>query len=145
VELDALIERYHDALLVLTGGDAEPLKAMWSHEDDVTLSNPWGPTRRGTSDAVAGMEFAASNFRDGTPRSEPHERLALFVSDELALLVENEYWRMKVRGADEPSDVDLRVTSAFRREDGAWKVIHRHADPITRPNPAGVIGYQPDP
>lgn len=34
-------------------------------------------------------------------------------------------------GHDQPGDLALRVTHLFRREDGAWKLIHRHADPIT--------------
>lgn len=24
----------------------------------------------------------------------------------------------------------IRVTSIFRREDGAWRLVHRHGDPI---------------
>jgi ketosteroid isomerase-like protein len=31
--------------------------------------------------------------------------------------------------------VSVRVTSVFRREDGEWKLLHRHADPITAPRP----------
>jgi ketosteroid isomerase-like protein len=25
----------------------------------------------------------------------------------------------------------LRVTHAYRREDGEWKIVHRHADPLS--------------
>jgi ketosteroid isomerase-like protein len=48
-------------------------------------------------------------------------------------LVEIERFETKVAGADEISPVALRVTSVFRREDGGWKLLHRHADPITAP------------
>jgi hypothetical protein len=31
------------------------------------------------------------------------------------------------------------VTSVLRPEAGAWKVVHRHADPITTPRPARSV------
>jgi ketosteroid isomerase-like protein len=31
------------------------------------------------------------------------------------------------------------VTSIFRREDGTWKLVHRHADPITAPQSAESV------
>jgi SnoaL-like domain len=42
---------------------------------------------------------------------------------------------MKVGGAEEMVRVALRVTTIFRREDDGWKVVHRHADPITDRQP----------
>ena len=38
-----------------------------------------------------------------------------------------------------PDVYAVRVTTVFRREDGAWKVTHRHADPITGPRPAKSV------
>jgi ketosteroid isomerase-like protein len=29
-----------------------------------------------------------------------------------------------------PRPWSLRVTQVYRREGGAWKVVHRHADPL---------------
>jgi ketosteroid isomerase-like protein len=55
-----------------------------------------------------------------------------------------ERWKAKVGGREDISDFDLRVTTTFRREDGAWKIVHRHADPITRPNPEGPLGRPGD-
>jgi ketosteroid isomerase-like protein len=33
----------------------------------------------------------------------------------------------------------VRVTSVFRLEVGSWKLVHRHADPITTPRPAESV------
>jgi hypothetical protein len=33
----------------------------------------------------------------------------------------------------------LRVTSLFRFERGVWKLVHRHADPITTPRSAASV------
>ena len=36
---------------------------------------------------------------------------------------------------DELTLFALRVTMIFHPEDGQWKLVHRHADPITTPHP----------
>jgi ketosteroid isomerase-like protein len=48
------------------------------------------------------------------------------VSGELAYMAHREHTRTSVDG--EPREYTLRVTQVYRREDDAWKVVHRHAD-----------------
>lgn len=41
---------------------------------------------------------------------------------------------------DKPAPIALRVTHIFRKEDGVWKLVHRHADPlIGKTAPATVL------
>lgn len=48
-----------------------------------------------------------------------------------ALLVEVERHNVRMAGGREIVPLALRVTTVFRPEDGTWKVLHRHANPIT--------------
>jgi ketosteroid isomerase-like protein len=50
-----------------------------------------------------------------------------------------ERYRAKVGGVEDISPVDLRVTSILRPEDGTWKIVHRHANPITTAQPAESV------
>lgn len=54
-------------------------------------------------------------------------------------LFEQEHWETKVGARDEPSPFDLRVTSTFRLQDREWKLVSRHADPLTTPHPDGPL------
>jgi ketosteroid isomerase-like protein len=53
------------------------------------------------------------------------------VTPELAYVVRVERARAKVGGREDIAPIALRVTSIFRPEEGTWKVVHLHADPIT--------------
>jgi ketosteroid isomerase-like protein len=61
------------------------------------------------------------------------------VTRDLAFTLEIERFEAKIAGSDEFSPVALRVTSIFRLEDGSWKLLHRHADPITTLLPAQSV------
>ena len=82
------------------------------------------------------MNHAISQFREGEPTR--FERISEFVGTELAY-VELERTRVKIGGSNELSPIALRVTTVFRLDDRAWKVIRRHADPITAPRPIKSI------
>lgn len=132
-DLMAVMEKCHAGLGELVKGDPEPFKRMWSNRDDVSLGNPFGPFVRGWKQAASTMERASSNYRDG--QIVGSETVSTFGTPDLVCLVEVERYRAKVGGREDLVPIELRVTSVFRLEDGSWKVVHRHADPITTPQP----------
>ena len=131
MEFDEAAEAQSQAMKAIVRGDSEPAKAMYSRAEDVTLANPWGPTVRGRQSIEDMLDFVGTMFRDGECLGI--ERLAAYVDQNVATIVENERWRARVRGAQEPSSFALRVSTTFRRVGAAWKVVLRHADPITAP------------
>ena len=62
-----------------------------------------------------------------------------YVTPELAFIVEVERFKVKIAGREEVAPVALRTTSILRPEEGIWKVMHRHADPITTAQPAESV------
>ena len=83
------------------------------------------------------MKRAASHYRDGEASS--FDAISKYVTADLAYVVEVERLKSKVGGREDVSPVDLRVTSIFRREDGRWRLVHRHADRITSVQPAESV------
>lgn len=133
-DFDRAIEQCQLALREIVKGNPEPMQGMFSHQEDVTLANPLGPPARGWEQVAATMERAASNLRDGEIVS--FESVAKHATPELAYIVWIERAKAKVGERQEIAPIDLRVTMVFRPEDGVWKVVHRHADPITTARPA---------
>ena len=120
-------------------GTPRVYKSLYSRRDDVTLANPFGPPVHGWNEVSATLDRAAAHYRDGEVVG--FDNVSTVVTADLAYTVEVERFRARVGGAEERAPVSVRVTSVFRREDGAWKVIHRHADPITSPRTAeSVLG-----
>ena len=127
------LEEYHRAGHEITNGNPEVYKTLYSRGDDVTLANPFGPPARGWSEVSATLDRAAENYRDGEVVG--FENISTLIAPDLAYTVEIERYRARVGGGAEIVPVAVRVTTIFRNEDGAWKVTHRHADPITAPRP----------
>ncbi len=137
MDLRQAVDRYHAALDEFSRGDPEPAKAIFSHRDDVILANPFGPPSRGWPKASEAMDFASSRFREG--KVTKIETIAEYESSYLATVFEIEQWTAKVSGRATLDSFTLRVTTTFRREGDAWKVVHRHADPIMTFHPDGPL------
>ncbi len=135
-DVDELIEQFDQAQGEFMKGNPDPVK-MISHREDVTLNNPLSPPAHGWDEVAAAMERAAAQFRDGEITS--FEIIEKHVTPEFAYLVRVERAKAKVGGGEDVAPIALRVTMIFRPEDGTWKIVHRHADPITTPQPAESV------
>jgi ketosteroid isomerase-like protein len=112
-----------DAEEALHNGDATPRLAIWSRNDPVTVLGAWK--------SATGQEEIKELFRDlettfSDCRSYSYDIVAADVVGDMAYTVGYEHTQASVRG--EPRSYTLRATQIYRREDGEWKVVHRHAD-----------------
>jgi len=125
------VDRYHLAVPEITRGNSEPIKELYSRLDDVTLANPFGGIARGWAQVEARLDQASRQFQDGEMLG--FDTITSYTARDTAYLVETEHFRARLDGAAVAEEFALRVTSVFRREEGYWKVVHRHADPAARP------------
>jgi ketosteroid isomerase-like protein len=138
--VDELLEQFHLAQGEFLKGNPEPVQKLYSHREDVSLANPYGPPVRGWEQVANTIEHASSLRSDG--EFVGSEIVAKYVTPELAYVVQIERAEAKVGGREEITPYALRSTNIFRLEEGEWKVVHRHADPITTPQPAESVIQQ---
>src|SRR6266487_5397232 len=93
-DLGDFIDEYHLALDAFFRGDPEPANRLYSHRDDASLANPFGPVAVGWRQVAETMERAALTYRDGGATG--FDTLATHVTPELAYLVEVERFEAKV-------------------------------------------------
>jgi ketosteroid isomerase-like protein len=127
-DFDGVIAAYRQALQEFAKGDPRPVAELFSRRDDVTLANPLGPPRLGWADVQKAIEAAAANFTGG---SVDFEEVSRYATPDLGYVVQLERQEAQLAGREDMARISLRVTMVFRREGDTWKVVHRHADPIT--------------
>ena len=121
----SVLPTLHEMEKAFHNGDAGPRMANWSHNDPVSLFGAL-ITKRGWSEIASAFAYLASRFSNGT--AYEYEVIGAGASGDLGYIVGYEHTMASVGGAA-PEAYDLRVTTIFRREDGQWKIVHRHADP----------------
>jgi ketosteroid isomerase-like protein len=124
--LAAMLPTIHEMDRAFINGDAGPRREIWSHDDPVTLFGAL-LTERGWDEVGPAFDFLASRFSNGTRYD--YEVIGAGASGDLAYIVGNEHTMASVGGAT-PEAIDLRVTTILRRENGEWRIVHRHAGPI---------------
>lgn len=121
--LDEMLPAQRSAERAIHDGDVEPRLALWSREDPVTL---FGAVlaASGWADLEPAFRTVAGWFSESTEYE--FEVVAAGASGDLAYTVGYEHNRVSVDG--KPQTYTLRATHVYRREDGRWRIVHRHAD-----------------
>jgi uncharacterized protein (TIGR02246 family) len=117
---------FHEALNAMLAGDPAPMAAVWSHADDVIYMGPDGAVRIGWDQVRASWQTQAAMRLGGELR--PAETRVVLGED---LAITHGYIRghnLDAHGTRR--EVSIRETNLFRKEDGAWKMVANHSDPL---------------
>jgi ketosteroid isomerase-like protein len=126
-EVADLIRQTAEAASALIRGDIRSYVALVRHADDYTLMPPsGGEPRRGFDASDQALEALARYFQGGEAELEVFQSYA---PGDLVVLVAIERQHGEVGGLPD-QDWSLRVTLVFRRDEGGWRLVHRHADPL---------------
>jgi ketosteroid isomerase-like protein len=123
-----LVSQSEEANAALLRGDVDRYRALITLTDDFTLMSPFGgaPSRGPYSDEA--WRQIGRFFRNGTLRQE---LVQAYGSPDMVVLAVIEHGTGEVGGLA-AQDWPLRVTLVYRREGTAWRLAHRHADPLAR-------------
>jgi ketosteroid isomerase-like protein len=116
--------KFYAALNDLFQGELEPMKAVWSHTEDVTYMGPGGGMQVGWDQVLENWETQAAQKLGGQIRSD---KLRVFVGGEIAVTCGFEVGENRNTPGG-PQKVSIRATNTFRKENGQWKMIGHHTD-----------------
>lgn len=115
--------QFYAALNRMLNGDAGPLAEIWSHSVAVTTMHPIGGREVGWDKVRDTWEQVAKGAADGQVKLR--DELIQVVGD-MAYELGTEQGQVKLGG--HRVSIEHRVTNIYRRESGAWKIVHHHTD-----------------
>ena len=139
--LETAIDESHEALRKILNGDPSGYVALFADRDDITLGNPFGAFGKGREAVLKALNNASTKYHDGSVLAV--DRVAVYGNDTIICLVEVEHDRAKLGASRDFSEFAARVTSVYEKVGERWRLVHRHADPITSPRPAESMLAQP--
>lgn len=123
------LESFRTGTEQFMNGDNKLWKENISQTDQAVIMGAWGAYEKGWSQVSTRYDWAAKRFVNSEAKLDV-EYLATSVSRDLAYTVAIERAKVRLAGQAAPAPMALRVTHVFRRENGAWKLVLRHADPL---------------
>jgi ketosteroid isomerase-like protein len=115
--------QFYDGLNRMANGNIGPLTDIWSHSAAVMTMHPIGGRQVGWEAVRGSFEKVAQLASDGSV--EIADQL-IQIDGNVAFEVGVERGKFKLAG--NPIVIEQRVTNVYRREAGAWKIVHHHTD-----------------
>jgi ketosteroid isomerase-like protein len=98
-----------------------------------------GGYEKGWTEVGPRYDWASSQFKSGGAKIKV-DYLNAVVSGDLSFTIGIERQEgLHLGDQKNPIPRALRVTQVFRKEGGAWKLLHRHADPLVEKTPPSTI------
>jgi ketosteroid isomerase-like protein len=130
---DQFMKTREDAAAAYVRGDAAPLDKVVARASPASFFGPNGGHREGATEVAATYDQGAKAFH---PTGESQlEILQSGESGDLAFWTGIQRAVVQMAGHHKPMPMDLRITEVFRREEGDWKLVHRHADTLVTEQP----------
>jgi ketosteroid isomerase-like protein len=117
--------KYEAAYAAVVQGNPEPFKAIWSRDSDVVLFGALDGFERGWDEIGPRFDWVSTQVVAEDVRVE---NLLTRIDGDLAVTVDFEHTLRIVEGKKIPRT--LRVTQAYRRENGEWRIFHRHGSEL---------------
>ena len=126
---EAFLPTWEEGLNRFSNGDPALFKQNVSHSADATIFEAFGGYEKGWEKVGPMYDWAASQFKTSGPKLKPeYKYINIIVSGDLAYTAA--IAQSVVQETAIEKGAPLRVTEIFRKENGAWKLLHRHADPL---------------
>ena len=119
-DFDEAVEHFHVAQGEFLKGHPEAVKELFSHRDDVSLANPYGPPVRGWQQVAQTIERASSLRRDG--ELVGIETIAKYVTADLGYVVQIERAKAKIGARQDITRrrCGRRTSFAVKMVSGRW-------------------------
>jgi ketosteroid isomerase-like protein len=122
------LKQREEASRAFLNGNIDPLDRISTHGSPATIFGPKGDHVEGADKVNAANAGAAKHFESGG--ESRFEILQMAANDCIAWWAGIQWASARVKGNPGVVSFNLRVTETFRREDGHWKLVHRHADTL---------------
>jgi ketosteroid isomerase-like protein len=124
-DFETFVGLCREAVAQQVSGRTGAFQALWSRDDDVVLIGAAGSHQKGWHDVSERLSWASQHLNFGGFHVE---NLLTSVSGDLAFTVDLEHMSREVGGEREQRT--LRSSQGYRLEDGRWRVVFRHGDPM---------------